>query len=217
MNRRTLAQTAAALILGVCLPLLAMSAQNNEKSRASDAQKPTSEKNAMEEGMKRWQEACTPGEQHKRLAELIGKWDTETRMWMAGPDAPPRSEKGTAEFKWLLDGRWLQQEWQGTMMGHPIKGFGITGYDNYKHKYLSSWVDSLTTTMNTAEGNFDQTGKVMLSFGPLDEPITGEHDKCVEYIWRFLSPDKMVFEVHDLPIGETNTKVVEIIYTRKKS
>ena len=206
----------AALIAAVSLPLLAMSSLQSDKKATGEKSKDSAQ-SAMAEGMKRWQEACTPGEHHKRLAELIGKWDIDTRMFAGGPDAPPSSEKGTAEFKWLLDGRWLQQEWQGTMMGRPIKGFGLTGYDNYKKKYVSSWIDSMTTTMNTAEGNFDQSGKVMLSFGFLDEPITGEHDKCVKYVWRFVNPDKMVFEIHDLPIGETNTKVIEIVYTRQKS
>ena len=33
-------------------------------------------------------------------------------------------------------------------------------------------------------------------------------------IFRFPSEDKMIMEIHDLPIGETNTMVVEITYTR---
>jgi hypothetical protein len=209
----------AALVAIVCVPLLGMSAlQGAKKSSGESHQTPADEqKSSLEEGLKRWKEACTPSEHHKVLAQAIGKWDTETRVWVQGPDAEPTSEKGAAEFKWLVEGRWLMEETQGPFMHSPRKGFGITGYDNYKKKYVSSWVDSITTTLITYEGNFDQTGKVMLSFGFLDEPITGEHDKCVKYVWRFLDPDKMVFEVHDLPIGETNTKVFEIIYTRKKS
>jgi hypothetical protein len=38
----------------------------------------------------------------------------------------------------------------------------------------------------------------------------------VKYAWRFVSDDKTVLEVHDLPIGENNTKVVEITFTRQK-
>ena len=34
---------------------------------------------------------------------------------------------------------------------------------------------------------------------------------------RFESPDRFVMEIHDLPIGEKNTKVVEIVYKRRKS
>ena len=53
-----------------------------------------------------------------------------------------------------------------------------------------------------------------LTSATLDEYLTGEHDKMVKYVWRFSSKDKMVLEVHDLPIGENNTKVLEISYAR---
>ena len=48
----------------------------------------------------------------------------------------------------------------------------------------------------------------------LDEYLTGEHDKMVKYAWRFLSPDEMVLEVHDLHIGEQDTMVLETRYRR---
>ena len=37
----------------------------------------------------------------------------------------------------------------------------------------------------------------------------------VKYVWRFVTKDRLVLEVHDLPIGEKNTKVVEFTYNRK--
>jgi serine/threonine protein kinase len=48
----------------------------------------------------------------------------------------------------------------------------------------------------------------------LDEYLTGEVAKMVKYVWRFESADRFVIEVHDLPIGENNTKVFEIVHTR---
>ena len=46
--------------------------------------------------------------------------------------------------------------------------------------------------------------------------MTGEHDKMVKSVWRFVSDDEMKLEVHDLPIGEDNTQVFEIRYRRRK-
>jgi hypothetical protein len=60
----------------------------------------------------------------------------------------------------------------------------------------------------------DPSGNALLSYGTIDEYLTGEHDKMVKYVWRFPSKDKMVLEIHDLPIGENNTKVLEFAYTR---
>jgi len=53
-------------------------------------------------------------------------------------------------------------------------------------------------------------------YGKMDKPMTGEHNKNVKYVTRIVGPDKHIFEVHDLAIGEPNTKVVEVTYTRKK-
>ena len=50
----------------------------------------------------------------------------------------------------------------------------------------------------------------------MDEYLTGERDKPVRYTWRLPAPDRRVLEVHDLAIGETDTKVVEVEYARRK-
>lgn len=164
---------------------------------------------AMMEKAKRFTQ---PGEQHKALEKFLGKWSIEMRIFMAGKPTAP--EKGTAEFSWLMAGRWMKSEWKGSMMGMPMEGFMILGYDNFKQSYVSTSISSADTAMTHAEGDMDPSGKALLSYGTLDEYLTGEHDKMVKYVWRFPSNDKMTLEVHDLPIGEKNTKVIEISYTR---
>ena len=74
----------------------------------------------------------------------------------------------------------------------------------------------LPTSLLTSEGYFDPSGKTLTMYGLMDEPMTGENGKPVKYVTRILSPGKHVFEVHDLAIGETGTKLVEITLTRKK-
>ena len=163
------------------------------------------------EKAKRW---TTPGANHKELERFLGQWDTESRMMLpTGPTAP---EKGTATYSWLMEGRWLKGESSGTMMGFPIRTFGILGYDNFKMSYVTANVNSFDTTLTTSEGDMDPSGKAILSYGTLDEYLTGEHDKMVKYVWRFISADEMVLEVHDLPIGEKNTQVIEIRFKRRK-
>jgi hypothetical protein len=153
-----------------------------------------------------------PGEAHKQLERFLGKWTTETRMFAMGKPTP--SEKGTAEFSWLMPGRWLKSESTGTMMGLPAQAFMIIGYDNFKQSYVSTHISSIDTAMTHAEGDMDPSGKALISYGTLDEYLTGEHDKMVKYVWRFVSPTQFVLEVHDLPIGENNTKVVEITFRK---
>jgi hypothetical protein len=113
-----------------------------------------------------------------------------------------------------MDGRWMQLRSSGQMMGMPVQGQSVMGYDNFKMSYVVSAVSSMDTAMHCAEGDLDPGGRALLLYGTLDEYLTGEHDKMVKTVWRFLSDDEMVMEIHDLPIGENGTKVVEIRYRR---
>jgi len=168
----------------------------------------------MAEMMARMREFTAPGEAHTLLERFIGDWDTALQVSMAaGGAASP--EQGTATFSWLMEGRWLSHESRGAMMGMPFESFGILGYDRFKKSYVSVFVGTLDTAMLTAEGDMDPGGKALISYGTMDEYLTGEHDKMVKYVWRFVDDDTMVFEIHDLPIGEENTKVVQITYKRR--
>jgi hypothetical protein len=169
----------------------------------------------MDEMMKKMMELAAPGAPHKKLAELVGTWESSTAMTMY-PGQPPTVTKGTAVYTMVLGGRFLAQDVKAEMMGMPFTGIGYTGYNNFDKKYTMFWIDSFGTVMSTAEGSADQTGRVISFYGKMDEPGTGEHDKNVKYVIRMIDKDKHILEIHDLAIGEPNTKVVEVTYTRKK-
>jgi hypothetical protein len=176
---------------------------------------PAAQKAARDEMMKVMIQAATPGEQHKKLAEIAGSWDATISM-MFEPGAPPSTSKGTLTNKTVLGGRFLETEMKNEMMGMPMEGIGFLGYDNVNKKYTLFWIDNMGTVMSTAEGATDQSGKVLTLYGKMDDPTTGEHDKNVKYVYRLGDKDKFVFEIHDLTIGEPHTKVMEVVYTRKK-
>ncbi len=167
----------------------------------------------MEEMMKKAEAACTPGDAHKLLEPLVGDWNAEVKMWMA-PDAPPTITKGTAKSAWTLKGRFVQQEFSGEFMGKPFRGMSFTGYDNVRQKYRSVWIDDMSTTMVTSEGDADTGGKVITFGGNYACAMTGEKHKETKQIYRIVSHDKHVFEMHDPTRGD-NSKTMEITYTRK--
>lgn len=171
---------------------------------------------ALAAGYQRYMELSQPGPMHGKLASLVGTWEVSISIAMGGPGSSFATSKGKATYRWLMEGRWLAMEVEGSLMGAPYRSFRILGYDNYKKRFVSSGVDSMTTTLLRSEGALDQSGKVMLSYGLMDEPITDEHDKTVKYVTRFLSDDEHVFEVHDITNFEDNTKVVEMVFTRSK-
>lgn len=164
--------------------------------------------------MKQAERYTQPGEQHKVLERFVGRWNTETRVFMGANAMPP--EKGTSEFSWLMPRRWLQCQSRGTMFDTAVEQFYLLGYDNFMMSFVATGVTSMDTAMNRFEGDMTPDGKALVAYGTIDEYLTGEHDKMVKYAWRFVDADKIVLEVHDLPIGEVNTKVVEITYVRAK-
>src|SRR5829696_829066 len=70
----------------------------------------------MAEMMKKWMATTKSGPRHKWLDRFAGKWNTTTKIWMGGPGAPPMETKGSAEFRWVLDGRFMLQETKGEML-----------------------------------------------------------------------------------------------------
>jgi hypothetical protein len=200
MKSRWTKYVLALLFAVVCLPNLAV-------SQEADPHKMGREK--MEEMMNKWAEMMKPGPHHKQLARFIGKWDTVTTIPGMG------TSRGEAEIRWLIEGRWLITEAKYTMMGRPASGFAIEGYDNFKKKYVAMWVDSTNTALLTMSGTVSPDGKTKKLRGLMDEPLTGEVGKHVEYVTRVIDDNKFIFEIHDLAIGGDKTKVVEIVYTRK--
>ena len=203
------ARSSSLLILTVAFAGIAVKAQtkdNTESPLPSQA-----------EMMKRWQDARTPAEGHKALSTLLGSWEATASTWMAGPDHPPSLSKGSSENSWVLEGRFVKQEFSGDIMGLPMLGIGYTGYDNIKKEYVGVWIDNTSTAMYTLQGFLDKSGKVLTMLGTIDDPMTGERNKKVKYGTTFVDADNHVFEMHDLSIKGNNQKLVEIKYTRKKS
>ena len=180
----------------------------------TDAQDKQMTPEEQQAAMKRWQDACTPGDAHERLAQFLGEWETETALTMYGKTM---KSKGTAKTRWLVEGRWLLTEMAGEMMGQPVETFVVHGFDNFKKKYVTTMVDSLTTHMLRAEGIYNTHTEAFYTFGLMDEPLTMEHDKTVRYVTKFSGKDSYTFEIHDLDINVDDNKVVETKFRRKKS
>jgi len=90
----------------------------------------------------------------------------------------------------------------------------VAGYDNFKKKYVSFWIDDAGTGMFSSEGTADAAGKMFTFHGKMDDPMTGEKDKPIKMILRTVNANKRVFEMHDLSKGEKSL-FGEMTYTRK--
>jgi hypothetical protein len=183
--------------------------ETRTKPASAASAKPLTE----EEMNQKWMAAATPGAPHKALDVFTGEWNVASKWWMS-PDAPPMESKGTASKKWILGGRYISEDFNGEMMGMPFTGSGLSGYDNVKKKYNSSWVDSSSTALFTSLGTSSADGKTFTYHSTMDDCMTGEMDKPVRFVIRVESHDKHIFEMFE-GSGAKEKKVGEMTYTRR--
>jgi hypothetical protein len=188
---------------------IATAALAQEKTKKAAA-KPPDEKAMMEA----WEKASTPGEMHRKLEPIVGTFDARVRSWM-DPAKPPEDTTGTSVNGWTLGNRFVEQKYEGTMMGQPFTGMGYVGYNNVKKKYESVWMDSMGTGMMWSVMTPDASGKVMTAKTSVDDPMTGKPMPIEEKI-TVADNDHHKFEMWGQGPDGKKFKMMEIEYTRKK-
>ena len=156
---------------------------------------------------------ATPGEPHKQLTSLVGTWTTHTKEWME-PGKPPTVSTGTCEYKALLDGRYVQQECTGQMMGHPFTGIGMQGYDNFTKKYMTTWIDSMGTGIFFMEGKAGADGKTITLHGSHADPFEGVMKHRA--VWKFPDTDTQILEMYGSPGKGKEMMLMEITSIRQQ-
>ena len=120
---------------------------------------------------------------------------------------------GSSEQKMLLGGRFLQQEFAGEMMGSPYNGIGFTGYDNHTQKYVSTWMDSMSTGIMVFEGTAGADGRTITQTARFEDPVRGP----VQWrsVTKMVDDKTMLFEMYITGKSGKEEKMMEITYTRK--
>ena len=83
-----------------------------------------------------------PGLQHQVLAPLAGTWNVEMRVWPVPGAEPVTSKTLTATREWMLGGRYLREELQGTFAGSPSHRVGLLSYNNLEERFELSTIDT---------------------------------------------------------------------------
>lgn len=175
-----------------------------------DMPMPPEQKAAMDAMMK----AMTPGDAHKLLNAMVGSWETKVTMWMS-PGAEPTVTSATAETKWILGNRYLEERFRGEFMGMPFLGIGYTGYDNVKKEYWGTWIDNMSTGVMKMTGTTADQGKTWKFTGTNADPMTGKDMVAEEHV-TVADADHHTSEMYGpAPDGKT-FKMMEIAYSRKK-
>ena len=156
-----------------------------------------------------------PGPEHEHLKRSIGKWDVKAKFYMT-PGMPPDESTGTCEFRSILGGRFITQEYEAISpsMG-PFSGFGINGFDRLKGKYVSVWMDSMGTGIYLSEGTADPSGKKFTYMWEGEDPRTRQNKKS-KMVTEEVSDDKMTMKMWEVNKDGSERLEMEITYTRQR-
>ncbi|NEU07203.1 DUF1579 domain-containing protein [Flavihumibacter sp. R14] len=169
-----------------------------------------SDKQAAEQ--KAWMDYMTPGPTHQLLAKSNGEWNEELTMWMA-PGAQPEKSTATASNKMILGGRYQHSTHTGNVMGMPFEGIGITGYDNIKKVFVSTWIDNMGTGIMYSEGKWNEATKTVEFKGMGVDPVSGKELK-IRQVMKIVDDNTETMEMFTTRDGK-EFKSMEIKMTRK--
>ncbi len=199
------------LIFSGCIFLLvACSATSNKQ--ATDTKHVGMPKISKEEMAAMMQKVSTPSESHALLKQYLGSWKTVTRAWNE-PGSEPEVTNGTSKFTTALGGRFIEQSFQGKMMGKPFSGKGLVGFDNAQGKFVSTWVDSISTGVMTSDGELHKEANQIVWNGEFYCPIAKGFIKTRE-VMTLVSNNKFTFEMYTNGPDGSEMKMLEVSYSR---
>lgn len=159
-----------------------------------------------------YEDAGTPGEEHKKLEALVGNWEIVVRFWQ-DPTKEPEISHGLAEHRWVLDGRFVKEDFKGLAWGKRFQGLGLIGYDKVKGEYISTWADSISTSILLSSGVWDERFQKLHFYGAYTNPVTKE--KVLTHTeTEIVNPDRHIFRMYERHAGKGEKKTLEIIYSR---
>ncbi len=162
--------------------------------------------------MKAWMDASTPGAQHKMLESMVGVWNVVNYSYETGQKVEAGS--GISTRSMILGGRFLQDHTEAQMMGVPMDGWGLTGYNNTTGEYESTWIDNMGTAIYLSKGKANADSKQIIQTMDYVDPMTKKATK-VKTVLSVDGPDNASFAWYALD-GDKETKSMEMIYTRRK-
>ncbi|MGC4007509.1 MAG: DUF1579 domain-containing protein [Pirellulales bacterium] len=160
--------------------------------------------------MKAMMAAMAPGPQHAELAKAAGEWSADCEHYM--PGGAVEKSKGSAKRTMIMGGRFLREEFKGSVMGEPFTGEMILGYDNNLKRFDSVWCDSMSTGVMVSHSKGNDPEELV---GSMYCPINRK-EVTVRLITKDKGPDEQLFEMHAPGPDGKETLMMRITYHRKK-
>jgi len=148
-----------------------------------------------------------PGPEHEHFKELAGTWDATIHM-------KEGESKGVMVSKVGLGGLWLLDHFKADFGGMNFEGMGGTSYDAGKKKYVSVWIDSMSTAPMVSEGTYDKQNKTLTMVGSM--PMPGGKSVKTTMTTTMKDADTMVFSLVAQGNDGKDGEMMKITYKRRE-
>jgi hypothetical protein len=154
-----------------------------------------------------------PAPEMEILKPGVGTWDAHVKFYM-DPSKPPQESTGVMKRTVTMNGRFVEEKYEGKVFGEQFKGYGVAGYDPVKKMYSAFWIDSMSNQMMVMYGTYDAKAKTFTYTGEEETQFVKGKLK-VRDVLRVINDNEQVFEAYRTPEGGKEFKMMEIKYTRK--
>ena len=205
-------------VIILCFGTLLFSCNNEKKSGEDKPAADTTAKAVTEPPMdpatmsKAMEDFAKPGKMHQWLASLNGEWDA-TVIGYSDPSKPDTSKVSQA-YSMTLNGLYQEGKLTGNMMGMAFEGRSITGFDNAKKEFVSTWIDNLGSGIIIMTGSYDEGTKTMNLKGTQSNPVTGK-DSGIRQVMKMLGDNTYTLEMYGDGADGKEIKFMEGTFKRK--
>jgi hypothetical protein len=150
----------------------------------------------------------SPGPEQAFLAKRAGEYTRVIKF--VGQDG---EWSGTSKISVILGGRFILEENRDTVMGRPVEGTRLWGYNNVTKQYEAAWMYTMSTAITKLTGTSDDGGKTVEYTATSDEPrgAVALHARV-----RQIDDDHFVVTLSTAGSDGKDSPFQETTYTRKK-
>jgi len=154
---------------------------------------------------------------HFRLSQLAGEWEGITKTWFEpGKLADESPAKG--KIRSILGGRFVINEYQGSVQGKPLEGISIYGYDMNEEKFQCAFVDSFHNGTTIMLQNGEERSDKFSALGHYNYIVSPTEIQT--WGWRteidIVDKDKFIISIYNITPGGKEALGIETVYKHIK-
>ena len=155
-----------------------------------------------------------PSVAHEVLRRLEGDWCVEWRPAVEG-GAVSELSGGFSEISSVMDGRFIEERFQGVLAGKPFEWRNFIGFNNAVGLYEGVWMDSLGTGMTLTKGRFDKESDTIFFVGSVYNPVSEKSEHTRSKL-VFIREDALSLFVKSEEDSKHNRISLEVRYNRAR-